>query len=65
MGCVMANAIDIGRLEYLIKFQAEIRNLAMPLENRLLTYLIEMVCAEMIEMLESARTDTEAPDYSV
>jgi hypothetical protein len=61
--CVVANAIDIGRLEYLIKFQTEIRNLAKPLESRLLTYLIEMACAEMIEMLENARMDTEALDY--
>ena len=55
----MADMIDIGRLEYLITLQTEIRNLAKPFENPLLTYLIEMACIEMTDMLASARIDTE------
>ena len=55
----MADMIDIGRLEYLIELQTELRNLAKPLENPLLTYLIEMACIEMVDMLASVRIDNE------
>ena len=53
----MAKTTDIQSLEYLIKLQTELCNLARPLENEALTYLIEMTCVEMAAMLAKIEID--------
>ena len=50
----------IERLEYLIQLQTEIHSLTKPLENPLLTHLIDMACLEMVDMLTRARIDADS-----
>ena len=58
----MAKTTDIQSLEYLIKLQTELCNLAKPLHNEVLTYLIEMTCVEMADML--AKIEIDKPESS-
>jgi hypothetical protein len=54
---IVVKTTDIRSLEYLIKLQTELCNLAKPLHNEVLTYLIEMTCIEMADMLAKIEID--------